>query len=102
MKGFVMRLVCSGESNLETAYREANHIGWDQREIDFKAPEFTDKHFAVLKDLDVNRLDMLYARDFPYCFDMLGSPDSVAESVGKDTGESRRIFDRLFQIAGHL
>ena len=37
----------------------------------FQSPEFTDKHFAVLKELDVNRLDMLYARDFPYCFDIV-------------------------------
>ena len=100
VKGFVMRLVCSGESNLETAYREANHIGWDQREIDFKAPEFTDKHFAVLKDLDVNRLDMLYARDFPYCFDIVGYRIPSLNRLEKILGNQEGFLIDYFKLQG--
>ena len=100
VKGFVMRLVCSGESNLETAYREANHIGWDQREIDFKAPEFTDKHFAVLQELDVNRLDMLYARDFPYCFDIVCYRIPSLDRLEKILGSQEGFLIDYFKLQG--
>ena len=72
----------------------------DQREIDFKAPEFTDKHFAVLKDLDVNRLDMLYARDFPYCFDIVGYRIPSLNRLEKILGSQEGFLIDYFKLQG--
>ncbi|MEI3422449.1 MAG: hypothetical protein V8R91_16115 [Butyricimonas faecihominis] len=44
----------------------------------------------MLQELDVNRLDMLYARDFPYCFDIVGywipSLDRLEKILGSQKG----------------
>lgn len=98
-------LICSGEGYLEQAHRRANHIDWNQRVIDFKAPAFTDKHFAILEELELNHSDMLYSENFPYCFKCVAfrvtSLERLEQLLGVDKGflidyfKLRGIYDQL-------
>ena len=100
IKSFAARFICDGGRNLESAYREANSIDWDQREIDFEAPVFTDKHFSILKELDLNNLNVLYSRDFPYSINDIFYRVNTSERLEKVLGTNKGFLFDYFKIQG--
>lgn len=78
--------ICDAGRRLEIAYREANHIPWEQRHTDFKAPEFTAKHYRVLKDLNANDPGLFFSDQYVLSYPALFDIQNLAEILGTDKG----------------
>lgn len=91
-----MAAICGAQSLLETAYRLANNIPWEQRKIDMKKPVFTAKNYEVLKELDVNNPQMLFSEHYCWGYSTLFGIPNLPEILGTDQGV---VFD-LQKVAG--
>lgn len=78
--------ICEADSRLEIAYREANHIPWEQRNTDFKAPQFTDKHYSVLKKLKADDPKLLFSNEYILSYPALFGIKNLSEILGTDKG----------------
>jgi thiol-disulfide isomerase/thioredoxin len=68
-KVFVHYFLLTGENQLERAFRIKNKIPGDQRELkNYKTPEFTGKHYDILKDIRIDGANYLYAELFPFIY----------------------------------
>ena len=100
LRSWVAVLLCSGEGYLEQAYRRANHIDWGQRATGFEAPAFTDRHFAMLEELELNHPDMLYSEDFPYCFKCVAYRVTSLERLERLLGVDKGFLIDYFKLQG--
>lgn len=99
-KDMLLDNIFRGPYYFTLVYRRANNIGSEVRNIDFKAPELKPEHLAVLKELGINDLKMLYSSSFPFyvseIFDVVKTKEKLQEILGTDQG---LLFD-LWNVQG--
>lgn len=78
--------IADGKYAMENAYRVVNNIPWQQRKLDYKAPEFTDEHFRVLKELQVNDPKLFLTEDYVPDYVVLYDIDNLADIIGSEEG----------------
>ena len=78
--------ICEADSRLEIASSEANHITWEQRNTDFKAPQFTDKHYSVLKELKADDPKLLFSNEYILSYPALFGIKDLPTILGTDKG----------------
>jgi thiol-disulfide isomerase/thioredoxin len=68
-KALVQYFLITGENQLENAFRIKNKIPGNQRKLkNYKTPEFTGKHYAILKNIRIDGTKYLYTEMFPFVY----------------------------------
>jgi thiol-disulfide isomerase/thioredoxin len=81
-KMIVHYFIMSGENQLERAFRIKNRIPGDQQEIkNFKAPEFTAKHYGTLEDLRIDGTKYVYAELFHFIYSLYFTGETDLEMI---------------------
>jgi thiol-disulfide isomerase/thioredoxin len=100
-KMLVHYFLMTGENQLATAFRIKNKIPWEQRELkDYKAPEFTGKHYEALKDIHIDGTKYLYAEMFAYVY-----PSYFNEKINLETITGQKegfLYDlqKVYRLGG--
>ncbi|MDR0421823.1 MAG: TlpA family protein disulfide reductase [Proteiniphilum sp.] len=81
-KVWAQYFVLSGESLLESAFRRKNKIPWDQAVPEnYSAPVFTEKHYGVISNFQVEGTEYLYTGLFPQVYPMFFRREVDLETV---------------------
>ena len=74
----------------EMAYREANHISWDVRQLDYKAPELPLSQLNFLREFNLNNPFSFYFVNYPLdiynIFKWFPTENKLKEWLGTDRG----------------
>jgi thiol-disulfide isomerase/thioredoxin len=95
-KTLVHFFLLTGDHQLERAFRIKNKIPGDQRELkNYETPEFTGKHYDILKNIRIDGTKYLYAEMFPLVYQMYFSGKTNLELI---TGQKEGLLYDLQKV----
>ncbi|MDR2775330.1 MAG: hypothetical protein LBC19_11425 [Tannerella sp.] len=95
-KVMVHYFLLTGENQLDEAFRIKNKLPGDQRELkNYKTPEFTGKHYDIIKDIRIDGTKCLYTEMFSYIYPMYFSGKTNLELI---TGQKEGLLYDLRKV----